>query len=105
MGAARLFFDAFQDRLDRLHVADVVGFFAGRFQDRGLFAQLGVREQRAKAFEADVAFADVPVAVAMTAERNLGVVEMEHRDALEPDLAMRELEEAVDAVFGVDRVA
>src|SRR5436305_12267589 len=48
---------------DRFDIASIVGFFSRRFQDGGLVAQLGARRQRTKTVEANVAFADVMVAI------------------------------------------
>ena len=63
------------------------------------------RGDRAETGQADVALADVPVAVLVAAQRNLGVVEVEHHDAVEADLALDQIEEAVHAVERVDRIA
>ncbi len=65
----------------------------------------GVRGDRAEAGQADEPLADVPVPVLVAAQRNLGVVEVEHHDAVEADLALDQVEEPVDAGGRIDVVA
>jgi len=43
------------------------------------------------------ALADVPVPVFVSAELDLGIVEVEHHDAIVADLAFDQIEEPVDA--------
>ena len=74
LAAAR---DAVQDRAHRLQISDVVRFFTRRLQDCGLAAQFWMSQKRAETGKADVSLTDVPVPVAMSAERNLRVVKME----------------------------
>ena len=56
-----------------------------------------MRDDRPKPFDPDVALADVPVAVAVAAQLDLRVVEVEHHDAVEAELALDQLEEPLDA--------
>src|SRR5438552_2147827 len=61
---------ALEYRADRLDVANIVGFFSRRFQNGGFVAQFGPSCQRAETVETDVAFADVMMAVAVSAQRH-----------------------------------
>src|SRR4051812_15834673 len=58
-----------------------------------------MREEPAKCFGADFAFADVLVAVYATAERNFGVVDVEDGNALKTDDAVDEFERGGEASF------
>jgi hypothetical protein len=77
---------AFKDGAHRLHISQIVGLFAGRFQYCGLVAQFGTRRESPKPIKPDVSFTDVVVTIAVSAERHFRVVEVEHMDAVESDL-------------------
>jgi hypothetical protein len=61
----------------------VAGFFYRGFQDEGFVAQFGMVHDAAEAFEADVAFADVLMAVEVGAEGSFGVVGVDDVDVFE----------------------
>ena len=87
-----------------MHVLKVVFEFAGRFENRRLVAHRSVREQRAESIETDQAFADMIVTIAASAERHFGIVEVKHRDAVEPDLLVGLGEKAIDAALRIDLI-
>src|SRR5579872_5988398 len=97
--------DAPCDRENRFDVALVVGVVSGRLEDRRLLAQLRVCKQRTKSFEPDQPFADVPVPITASAERHLGVVEMEEVNAVDPDLRGRLVDEPLNSVARVDGIS
>jgi hypothetical protein len=90
---------AFKDGADCLHIAQIVGFFARRFEDSRFIAQLGTRCKCAETVEADVSLADVMVAIAVAAERHFRVVEVEHVHAIETDLLRRFAQKVIDAAL------
>src|ERR1700736_1442673 len=96
--------DTREHRLHGAEVAKVVVLFTRRLEDRDLPLDSGMRDDGAEPFDPDPALADVPVAVAVAAQLDLRVVEVEHHDPVEPELALDELEEALDVVLGVDRI-
>ena len=92
------------DRANRGDITQIVGVFSRRLQDRRLLTEFRVREQRAKAFEADLPFADMPMTIAIAAERNLRIVEMKEVHTVEPDVLLREIDEAIHSGLTVDLV-
>ena len=91
-------------RKNRPHVADVVGIVAGRFENRRLRAQFGMREQRPKAAESDVSFADVPMTIAARPKRHFGIVEVEHQHAVQPDTSVGRSMKSIDPRLRIDFV-
>ena len=65
--------------------------------------RLGQKGRAARLSE--LPLADVGVAVAVGAERGLGVVEMQGREAAEPDLALKPVHGVAQAVGGADVIA
>ena len=78
---------------------------AGHFQDERYLREGGMRHDASKAVAADVPFADVLVAVADAAERNLGVVGMAGDEPVQPDLALELVDSRLQPVVAGQVVA
>jgi len=89
-----------QEALRRL-----VGFFAGRFENRGLRSELRPRGERAESLKADVSFADMVMTVAIPAERHLRVVKMKEVNTIEPDRLGGLIDEVVHAALRTNVVS
>src|SRR6187431_2298727 len=76
-----------------------------RLDDFGDAREARVVQQKAKGLEADLALADVLVAVDAGAERLLRVVEMERADVVEADVLFHLVDRARVALPGADLVA
>src|SRR5579864_7576919 len=76
--------------LQNLDVAPVVPvFFVGRFQNKRLLTQRGVRQNTAKTLFADVPFADIFMPVQMRAQPPFGIVGVDHFHVLQSQNALR----------------
>src|ERR1700678_1436182 len=93
------------EREDGLHVTHVVGVAAGRFEYRRFIAKFWVRDQRAETVETDLSVADMPMSIASGAEFDLCIVEVEHQNASHADLALRPVDEPVDALGRIDAIS
>ena len=95
------------DPPDALHLLDVgaVAIWAGHLEDARQLLKRGMPEHVAKALLADLPLTDVGVAVAVRAERDHRVVDVQAAEALDADHAVELVEHAVDAAGLVHRIA
>src|ERR1017187_2638921 len=90
-------------RLQGFEIAAVVAFdLHGRFGNESLAAQFGIRQKAAKGLGADVALADLGVAIHAGAQRRFGIVGVKDVDMVEIQNALRLAESGAQAGHGGD---